>query len=379
MKAELIEKVLLGGDLSALTAHERLSYYKNVCQSLGLNPLTKPFDYIVLDKKLVLYARKDCTEQLRKVHGVSITSLKTDKVEDVFVVTAQAKDKAGRTDFATGAVPLGYVDDGGQAHPIKGFALANAIMKAETKAKRRVTLSLCGLGMLDESELDVVTPPASAAILKRNVTEATANAVGEVKEYALTETPAGPTYQRSNQYGPLVITADNYKQLESHVGRAQGNMLGRKIGELHSDVIKWMYENWREKLNPGASDQDMRLKAAIEFAYNEQASGGAALEPVTNLTDAAQAQPKDIGAKDAAIRDLRDRISDLVLTEEQAVHYLKLMGIFGWGWQKLDDATEAILLHLSTPQGWNDFKRRVEAELKPKTIEDKPKKGRKRA
>jgi hypothetical protein len=29
-------------------------------------------------------------------------------------------------------------------------------MKCETKAKRRVTLSICGLGMLDEAELDTV-------------------------------------------------------------------------------------------------------------------------------------------------------------------------------------------------------------------------------
>ena len=35
-------------------------------------------------------------------------------------------------------------------------ALANAIMKAETKAKRRVTLSICGLGMLDETELETI-------------------------------------------------------------------------------------------------------------------------------------------------------------------------------------------------------------------------------
>ena len=31
-------------------------------------------------------------------------------------------------------------------------------MKAETKAKRRVTLSLCGLGILDETEIDTVPP-----------------------------------------------------------------------------------------------------------------------------------------------------------------------------------------------------------------------------
>jgi hypothetical protein len=37
-----------------------------------------------------------------------------------------------------------------------GDVLANALMKAETKAKRRVTLSLAGLGWLDETELDTI-------------------------------------------------------------------------------------------------------------------------------------------------------------------------------------------------------------------------------
>ena len=36
---------------------------------------------------------------------------------------------------------------------LKGEALANAMMKAETKAKRRATLSLCGLGLMDELEV----------------------------------------------------------------------------------------------------------------------------------------------------------------------------------------------------------------------------------
>ena len=36
---------------------------------------------------------------------------------------------------------------------MQGEARANAILKCVTKAKRRVTLSLCGLGFLDEEEV----------------------------------------------------------------------------------------------------------------------------------------------------------------------------------------------------------------------------------
>ncbi len=37
-----LEKVLLAGDLSGLSEGERLVYYRAVCESLGLNPLTVP-------------------------------------------------------------------------------------------------------------------------------------------------------------------------------------------------------------------------------------------------------------------------------------------------------------------------------------------------
>lgn len=145
--AEAVEKVLLQGDLSPLTVEQRLQYYKSLCQSLGLNPLTKPFDYLQLSGKLVLYAKRDCTDQLRKIYGVSVTSLETRTEDGMCIAKVEVRDKNGRTDAASGAV---WVE------PLKALDLANAIMKAETKAKRRATLSICGMGMLDESELDTI-------------------------------------------------------------------------------------------------------------------------------------------------------------------------------------------------------------------------------
>lgn len=153
-----IERVLIGGDLSKLTAEQRNTYYMQMCQSLGLNPMTKPFAYITLSGKLVLYALKDATEQLRKLHGVSITEVTSSQVGDVFVVAAKAQDRTARTDAATGAVAIGN---------LKGEALANALMKAETKAKRRVTLSICGLGMLDETEVEQFQPAPTVEAPKR--------------------------------------------------------------------------------------------------------------------------------------------------------------------------------------------------------------------
>lgn len=144
--AVTLESVLLGGDLSKLTPPQRVMYYKNVCESIGLNPLTKPFDYIQLNGKLTLYAKKDATDQLRSIRNVSIDDVDITETEKQFVVKVKGHDSTGRTDVEVGVV---------NKADMRGDT-ANAQMKAVTKAKRRLTLSLCGLGWLDETEVQTI-------------------------------------------------------------------------------------------------------------------------------------------------------------------------------------------------------------------------------
>jgi hypothetical protein len=153
--AETMEKVLILGDLKALTPLERVSYYDSVCKSLGLNPLTRPFDYLNLNGKILLYAKRECTEQLRRIHGVNLTIKAREAVEGCYVVTAAATLPNGRQDESIGAVPI---------EGLKGESRSNAMMRAETKAKRRVTLSICGLTFLDESEIDSVRGASHVAV-----------------------------------------------------------------------------------------------------------------------------------------------------------------------------------------------------------------------
>jgi len=155
LPSEVVEKVVISGDLAGLNASQRAEYYGAVCRSLGLNPLTKPFEYLNLNGKLRLYALRDCADQLRRLHGISIYIANRERLSDIYIVTARAKDRQGREDESTGAVTVGN---------LKGDALANALMKAETKAKRRVTLSIAGLGWLDETELETIPQNHPAAI-----------------------------------------------------------------------------------------------------------------------------------------------------------------------------------------------------------------------
>ncbi len=167
--AQAVEAALATGNLDGLTTEQRINYYNSVCKSMGLNPLTRPFEYIPLNGKLTLYCRRDATDQLRKINNVSVAIAKSERLDDVYVVTATAT-MGGRQDTATGAVAL-VKEDGtwetassgkrffktnGKYLPLHGDDLANALMKAETKAKRRVTLSIVGLGWLDETEVETV-------------------------------------------------------------------------------------------------------------------------------------------------------------------------------------------------------------------------------
>jgi len=150
-----IESVVIGGDLSNLNPAQRVSYYRAVCESVGLNPLTRPFDYIKLNGKLTLYARKDATDQLREKHRISIGKPDITFQDEWIIVTVVASDSAGRTDSDVGVV---------NKKDMQGN-FGNALMKAVTKAKRRVTLSICGLGMLDETEIETI-PEAQPVVVE---------------------------------------------------------------------------------------------------------------------------------------------------------------------------------------------------------------------
>lgn len=148
----IMEDVIAKGDLAKLSPERRAAYYVKVCTSVGINPLTRPLDYITLNGKLTLYFARGAADQLRKIHSVNITSMDVTYPEDMVSVLVKGQTPDGRTDVEIGVVSLSG---------LKGDARANAVMKAITKAKRRLTLSMVGLGWLDESEVETI-PTAQA-------------------------------------------------------------------------------------------------------------------------------------------------------------------------------------------------------------------------
>lgn len=206
----LIESVITKGDLARLSPQERTQYYVKVCESVGLNPFTRPLEYLTLSGKMVLYARRDAADQLRKINGISVEVVSQKIDGDLFIAHVRARDKSGRTDEDFGAVSI---------VGLKGEARANAILKGITKAKRRVTLSIAGLGFLDETEVDDIPvmnkAPArisAAADLDKFAEEPVSKPLPEEDPFGLPPLPArrSPIWQeKSYHIAPATLLDDS--------------------------------------------------------------------------------------------------------------------------------------------------------------------------
>jgi len=139
--------LVTNGDASKLSDTQKLQYYKARCDAAGLDPRTAPFQFIRLQGREILYATKEASNQLASKHGIRLEVVSQITENGIRTVVVRAIAKDGRQTDEIGCVPLDN---------LKGADLANAFMKAVSKAKRRAVLSLCGLGMMDESEIETV-------------------------------------------------------------------------------------------------------------------------------------------------------------------------------------------------------------------------------
>lgn len=143
-----IEAALIHHDLSRLSPPERLEYYRRVCESVGLNPLTRPFIYVQVQQRLVLYPTADAAYQFSNIYGLTTEVLSRSMENELCVVEVRVTKPNGQSSMASGVVPLIVTEY--EKTKVKPRAMtpgekANAMMKAETKARRRAILSLVGL------------------------------------------------------------------------------------------------------------------------------------------------------------------------------------------------------------------------------------------
>ncbi len=139
VSTEDLEAALTTGDVAKLPAATRIRYLIALCHSSGLSPLTRPFILLKTQSgEMQWYGTVQAAEALRARHRISVRVLSRERLDDLFAVTVAASLPDGRTEESVGIVEVSQ---------LKGKALADAMMKAESKAKRRVTFALVGLGL----------------------------------------------------------------------------------------------------------------------------------------------------------------------------------------------------------------------------------------
>lgn len=138
-------------DAAFTLTQAQLDHAAAVYKLAGVNPVSNTLRYSMMDdgtgtgrRRLTLYATKGFTNAVRDSKNISVVEMTHSTVGTAFAVTAKAKNDAGRTDIAMGAVSI---------ENKTGRALENAIAAAQTKATRRVTLQIAGLDIIDESEV----------------------------------------------------------------------------------------------------------------------------------------------------------------------------------------------------------------------------------
>jgi hypothetical protein len=221
IELDTYEKLVVQGDLSALRPDERLQFYFARCQAAGLDPATQPFEYIRLQGKLVLYAKKTATDQLIAKHKLDVAVGDPVVTSGIMEVKARVRFPDGRGCEDVGAVAI---------EGLAGVDLANARMRVVTKAKRRAVLSACGLGILDETEVE----DCGSGLVHESLTApATAPAIDNQSGYG------------SGKYASPKDTDEYYRRLGMLVEKA----LARWHDRWPNDVLSLMPKSVQDPVN----------------------------------------------------------------------------------------------------------------------------------
>jgi hypothetical protein len=158
--ATIAEKVIAeNGDLYQLTPIERKKYYLGMCSRYGLDPFSSPFDYLsqkMKDKdgqyrdRITLYPNQRASNFFAQQHHISVTISSKEFADGLWVVTAIAKGRDGRS-----------MEDVGAVQVTERINRGDALKKAISQARRRAVLALCGFSDRDDSAYG--TPIAAEA------------------------------------------------------------------------------------------------------------------------------------------------------------------------------------------------------------------------
>jgi hypothetical protein len=145
---QILTNIGLNGSVSHFDKSQKQALLSKLCMTLGLNEETQPFRiYTNSMGEEYIYATKECCAQLRHRECISIEEIDIPIIlGNTISVRVKGSNKHDRTSWEIGSVGVDATLTPAQE--------AHAIMTAVTKAKRRLTLCLSGLGVLADVELE---------------------------------------------------------------------------------------------------------------------------------------------------------------------------------------------------------------------------------
>jgi hypothetical protein len=151
----ILEQVVLKGNLNGLTDEEIIQYYYLKCESIGLDPKSQPFDIIEKgkDEKKVkkLFINAGGAAQLTAIHQISTKITDKEVKNGYFWITVTAKTPDGRETDDLSLIQVTLPD---LKTNLGGEEYTNAIKKATTQAKRRAIIAHVGVtGLADDQDV----------------------------------------------------------------------------------------------------------------------------------------------------------------------------------------------------------------------------------
>ena len=238
-------------NIEKLTDEERAAYLAKVSEFMGLPPEMNALDMLWVSdeetglKKYVPYARKGTTDILREIHGIKVLSMEQHDGPSYVSFKATGVNPDGRQEVAVGA----HGTDG-----LRGEKLAAAVMTAETRAGRRLTLKFVGAGILDESEVGAVTGNIAAS------------------GASLAQLAGSPVVVPPMPGAPSAATGRDITEKPSQIEKPKVDLTIHDLTPKEATKIETAAEKWMRE-NPTASDFRMPTPEEIAdmFAKEQQA------------------------------------------------------------------------------------------------------------
>lgn len=256
-------------DLESLNEQQRQEYVRAVCSHMGVPPELNLVMLTYLDedgdgpRRLVAYAKRGATEIIRNNRGINIINLAHQPVNGSIVFTATAKDSTGRQEMSTGSK---WIKD------LTGKELDDAIMTAQTRACRRVTLQFVGAGVLDESEVNPNRPVqtketafTSMAVAPQPTVQPSSEPGKDVTKAA--EDTIAQTITETKDYGPQFLgqpeqIKEAWKQVEANQAKRQEviEQLNAQSAPTEEPKQKRKYTRKSRTVDLGPSEPPIQVK-----------------------------------------------------------------------------------------------------------------------